>query len=341
MTTWFPPKVTKSQITKAGTRIATGVETLADVVALEQWRASHAYVINTFQANLRRRTRASEAIVGTRLKRRETIMNKLRRYPQMQLGRMHDIAGCRVIFPNLAELKEFRERFHEARFSHQRRQLENDKWNYILHPKPDGYRGVHDVYEYDVKTWSGKAFNGLLIEVQYRTLLQHSWATAVEVAGLLTHNNPKFGQGSPELLEFFSLSSELLARTYEDSNAGHPEITLSELRHRIRALEKETRILQLFKRVNSKVVSIDFKKNNVLVFPMVATNEENESGLKIFSYDNVFRAISKYNTLEKELGKSADVVLVRADSFDNMRITFRNYFADTTDFVRQLDAALK
>lgn len=63
-----------------------------------------------------------------------------------------------------------------------------------MHPKMDGYRGIHDVYEYDVRSDYGVMWNGLLIEIQYRTLLQHSWATAVEVAGLLTHNNPKFSQ---------------------------------------------------------------------------------------------------------------------------------------------------
>jgi ppGpp synthetase/RelA/SpoT-type nucleotidyltranferase len=101
MSNWTPPERSRKQVTKAGLRIGKGEETYEDIVTLEKWRASHAYVINTFQANLRGRSRGSDIVVGTRLKRRATILNKLKRFPEMQLGRMHDIAGCRVIFPTL------------------------------------------------------------------------------------------------------------------------------------------------------------------------------------------------------------------------------------------------
>jgi hypothetical protein len=72
----------------------------------------------------------------------------------------------------------------------------------------------------------------------------------------------------------------------------------------------------------------------------VHTAQENASDLQILTFDNVFRAIARYNVLEKELEGQADVVLVRADSFENMRVTFRNYFADTTEFVALVDDAL-
>lgn len=341
MANFVEPLHSKKAVSKAGARIATGHGTFQDTLTLENWRASHAYVINTFQANLRRRTRTSEAVVGTRLKRRATILNKLNRYPQMQLGRMHDIAGCRIIFPTINELEQFRADFHRARFDHVRKSTNDEKWNYIEHPKPDGYRGIHDVYEYNVRSLSGVKWNGLLIELQYRTLLQHSWATAVEVAGLLTHNNPKFGQGSPELIRFFALASELLARRFEDRTSAFPAAPYREMRDELLHLENQTRILQLFRRVNSKIVDIDFKKNNILIFPLVGRLEdENESELRIESFFAVTPAISRYNALEKELEGRADVVLVRADSFENLRVTFRNYFADTSEFTANLDDAL-
>jgi putative GTP pyrophosphokinase len=340
MANYALPRYSKKAVSKAGARIAAGARDIVDTVALENWRAAHAYVINTFQANLRRRTRDSEAVVGTRLKRRATIINKLQRYPQMQLGRMHDIAGCRIIFPTIDDLRTFRADFHRARFSHKRRSLDEEKWNYIDHPKADGYRGIHDVYEYDVRSDYGINWNGLLIEIQYRTLLQHSWATAVEVAGLLTHNNPKFGQGSAELIEFFAIASELLARTFESSTSCLPEMSLPELRGRLRQLEEDTRILQLFQRVNAKIVDIDFKKNNILIFPFVEPSQENVSELQIESYFTVNMAIDRYNELEKSMEGAADVVLVRADSFENLRVTFRNYFADTTEFTQNLEQAL-
>lgn len=342
MANFVEPRSSRKAVSKAGARIAAGQGTFQDTLTLENWRASHAYVINTFQANLRRRTRDTDAVVGTRLKRRATILNKLRRFPNMQLGRMHDIAGCRIIFPTIHELESFRADFHRARFNHVRRSQEEEKWNYIDHPKPDGYRGIHDVYEYNVRSWYGVRWNGLLIEIQYRTLLQHSWATAVEVAGLLTHNNPKFGQGSPELIRFFAIASELLARRFEDRTAAFPEADYDQLRDELLKLEEDTRILQLFRRVNSKIVDIDFKKNNILIFPLVGkTEEENESELRIESFYTVNTAIERYNKLERELEGEADIVLVRADSFENLRVTFRNYFADTSEFTDNLDSAIK
>lgn len=341
MVSWVSPSYSKKQVTRAGQRIGAGTATIEDLLTLETWRASHAYVLNTFQSNLRNRSRGRDIAVGTRLKRRVTIENKLRRFPEMQLARMHDIAGCRVIFPSISELLQFRASVHSARFNHKRRGVDEDKWNYIIHPKEDGYRGIHDVYEYDVLSDGGKPWNGLLIEIQYRTYAQHAWATAVEVAGLLTHNNPKFGQGSAELIEFFGLASELIARCFESMTSGFPTVPGSRLKAQLQELERETRILQLFRRVNTKVVTIDFRKNNVLIFPFVRSAEENESDLQILTFDNVFRAISRYNALEKEHEGKADVVLVRADSFENMRVTFRNYFADTTEFVGLIDKALQ
>jgi putative GTP pyrophosphokinase len=334
------PRYSRKQVTKAGARIATKTANFEDSLVLENWRAAHGWVINTFQVNLRRRSRGTDIVVGTRLKRRPTIINKLHRFPQMQLGRMHDIAGCRVIFPDVSSLISFRQNVHRGRFAHTRRSVEEERWNYIDHPKGDGYRGIHDVYEYESRSFASSPWKGLLIEIQYRTLLQHSWATAVEVAGLLTHNNPKFGQGATDFIDFFAVSGEILARRFEGRTACFPQMSERDLRERFHELEEETRILQLFRKVNSKVVNIDFKMNNILIFPFVKDNEENLNDLQVLPYGSVNAAIDRYNELEKEREGQADIVLVRADNFENMRITFRNYFADTTEFVTHLDEAV-
>lgn len=342
MVSWVSPKFSKNRVNKAGRAIGGGEASNDDIEVMENWRASHAYVLNTFQATLRNRSRESNAVVGTRLKRRATIENKVRRYPDMQMARMHDIAGCRIIFDTIEELLQFRIDLHSARFNHKRRGADNEeRWNYLTNPKPDGYRGIHEVYEYDVKSEGGKTWNGLNVEIQFRTFAQHAWSTAVEVAGLLTLNKPKFGQGSPELIRQFQLASELIARHFEGSASCLPHMDVTEIKKEFITCEDNTRIMDLFRRVNTKVVDIDFRKNNVLVFPYVNVDEENTSILEIHSFDNVFRAIEKYNSLEESMANRADVVLVRADSFDNMRVTFRNYFADTTDFVRMIQEALE
>src|SRR4051794_31866534 len=112
----------------------------------------------------------------------------------MELSRMDDVAGCRLIFKSLKDLYRFRASFHKARFRHARRN-DVDKYDYINRPKATGYRGVHDVYEYDVNSDVGRRLTGLYVEIQYRTLVQHAWATAVEVIGYITESQPKFQKG--------------------------------------------------------------------------------------------------------------------------------------------------
>ena len=125
-------------------------------------------VLNTFQAILRNRTRKTKIVVAQRHKRQSTIFDKLRRLPRMQLARMDDVAGCRLIFENIKSLYFFRSVLHAAHFNHL---LKNDidKYDYMKHPKETGYRGIHDVYAYDVNSEHGKPYKGLLIELQYRT----------------------------------------------------------------------------------------------------------------------------------------------------------------------------
>ena len=155
------------------------------------------------------------------------------------------------------------------------------------------------MYEYASRSSQGADWRGLLIKIQYRTLLQHSWATAVEVAGLLTHNNPKFGQGAPEFVEFFAVASEILARHFEGMNSCIPTEDIVLLKNRLLELEKQTRIIQLFKSVNSKIVSIDFRKNNILIFPLIGrSGSQREGESQILSFDYLPTAISKYNELE-------------------------------------------
>lgn len=57
-----PGKYSKGELDRAGERIRTGTNSQDDLFLLNNWRASHLYVINTFQSSLRtRRTRSINA----------------------------------------------------------------------------------------------------------------------------------------------------------------------------------------------------------------------------------------------------------------------------------------
>lgn len=106
------PGGSKSRVNRAGENVRAGTSTVEDLNVIEEWRAAHRGVLNTFQAILRNRTRDIGVTVAQRHKRKRTIFDKLKRIPRMQLSRMDDIAGCRLIFENVKELYALRTIFH-------------------------------------------------------------------------------------------------------------------------------------------------------------------------------------------------------------------------------------
>jgi ppGpp synthetase/RelA/SpoT-type nucleotidyltranferase len=318
------PGGSKSKVNEAGEKVRNGSFTNADIQIIEEWRAAHSKVLNTFQETLRRRTRFSKAMVAQRHKRRNTIFGKLERFPRMQLARMDDVAGCRIIFPTIEELYQFRSELHRARFKHKRRN-DIDKYDYIKRPKNTGYRGIHDVYSYDVNSEAGKNLKGLLVEIQYRTNIQHAWATAVEVIGFITESQPKFQEGDMRYQEAMALASEILARSYENCKGPHEDICNSTLVERFLKVDSELGLLKTLKGLNAADASISEKKNTILIF--------SEGGdLEIKSYKGATEALRALFQIEKDRPGS-DVVLVKADSSEEVRFAFKNYFSDAKEFI--------
>lgn len=322
------PGGSKSRVNKAGESVRAGTQTSEDLHVIEQWRAAHRAVLNTFQAILRTRTRGTGISVAQRHKRKRTIFDKLNRLPGMQLSRMDDIAGCRLIFKDVQSLIEFRETFHKAHFKHRRRN-ELDKYDYIKKPKRTGYRGIHDVYEYNVNSEVGKKLAGLYLEIQYRTLVQHAWATAVEVIGFITESQPKFQQGDNRYETAMALASEILARAFENVKGSLPELEDRALVAEFLRLDKELRLLKTLRGLNAADKAVTERKNAILIF-------SGGRELDVRTFRDATDALRSLFELEKEFPNS-DVVLVRADTSDDVRLAFRNYFSDAREFIQLVD----
>jgi len=298
------------------------------MAVIDGWRAAHRAVLNTFQAILRIRARGKQVVVAQRHKRKRTIFDKLNRFPKMELARMDDIAGCRLIFPNIEKLNSFRRDFHKARFKH-RRKNDADKYNYIKDPKATGYRGIHDVYEYDVNSAHGKSYKGLFIELQYRTEIQHAWATAVEVIGFITYSQPKFQKGDKRYEDIMMYASEILARAFENSKASLPDIEDGVLVKTFLALDAELGLLKLLRGLNAADREVSAKRNVILMF------SDNES-LEVRSFRDAPDALRALFELERD-NPGKDVVLVRADTTEEVRSAFRNYFSDAREFIELIE----
>lgn len=168
---------------------------------LVDYRALHQYPLIKATNGLRSvvETERCKSEVSQRLKRIPTILDKLRREPGMDLSRMQDFGGCRAVLENLDEVRRVQERVIK---NHKNRNgSEPHVKDYISEPRESGYRGVHVVVIYD----------GRLVEVQLRTKVMHDWAITVERLAGRTGIDLKSSQGPPEIQEFFSLASTLMA----------------------------------------------------------------------------------------------------------------------------------
>jgi putative GTP pyrophosphokinase len=328
-----PPWISKSRVNRAGEALRGGAPSPEDAAVVDAWRGAHTYVLNTFQALLRNRTRGTGVTVAQRLKRRTTIIDKMEREPRMQLARMDDIAGCRLIFSSIRSLRHFREKFHASRIRHKRRN-DLDKYNYIKTPKPLGYRGIHDIFEYNVRSTKGQAFNGLQIEIQYRTKHQHAWATAVELVERLTANQPKFNRGDPRYIEFFKLASEVIARTGERMRSVFPDLTDREVVRRVEEIDGEIHIMDMLSTVvpsggrgdgKARIMILQVSPNGRLITHVCASIEDATAAL--------FR-------LEKD-NPDDDIVLVAGDTLKAIRSAYRNYFSDVSEFIRYMEEGCK
>ena len=322
------PGGSKSRVNRAGSAVRDRTDELEDLLVIEEWRAAHRAVLNTFQAILRNRTRDTKITVAQRHKRRSTIFDKLLRFPDMQLARMDDVAGCRLIFKDIDTLNRFRADFHRARFHHKKKNV-SDKYNYIEHPKNTGYRGIHDVYSYDVNSESGKHLKGLLVEVQYRTAVQHAWATAVEVIGFITENQPKFEKGDDRYNQAMALASEILARAYEEEKGPFPDKSDIEVVQEFLALDAELGLLNMLRGLNTASTEVSENRNSILIF-------HESSDLEVKTYRSATEALAALFELEKEL-PGTDIVLVKADTSEEVRFAFKNYFSDARDFIRLVE----
>ena len=290
---------------------------------------AHRDVINTFQAMLRARAKNLDIEVAQRLKRRSTIMDKLTRHSGMQLARMDDVAGCRLIFQNIEALHKFRDKVHRANFKHI---LKNDKnkYNYIESPTERGYRGIHDIYEHRSKKGNTKC-DGLLIEVQYRTNVQHAWATAVEVVTQMTEHEPKFDRGDRRYIKLFCLGSEMLARTHEGMPPRlFPELSNKELYAEFEAVNDEIHVMQMLIDLMINEWIADHAEADHIILHV-----NKEKGFKLYQFDLELEASTKLLELEKEFPED-NIVLVGAQSVEEIKSAFRNYFNDVRDFLNMM-----
>jgi ppGpp synthetase/RelA/SpoT-type nucleotidyltranferase len=345
-----PPPTPKSHVRAAGRAIADGSAEENDYALVDQWRSAHGYVINTFKVWLRNKIDSSGigAEFGQRLKRRNTVIDKLKRVRPDGTPLIHDVttmqdfAGCRLIFNSIRDLEDFREYLLSDRIlgnvNHKLRHSDRDKYNYIEHPKITGYRGIHDVFTHFPRPHRrddnrSEPWQGLMVEVQYRSRAQHAWATALEISDIMDRERTKFGFAEDVRGQFFAMASEIIARRYEDKKKAFTELPDKKLENSFFNLEKKLGILQRLGAMRQFDQYKKLRKHNVL---NIVSRDGGELSLEIEVFTNAQDAIRRANQLE-EMPESINAVYVTGEPAQ-LRSAYRNYFNDPLDFVNMLNA---
>lgn len=339
---WKKVEYTKREINNAGRCIINpdidDTERKGCIKVIDNWRAAHAFPMNTFAVHLRHLVSPiPQAIVVQRLKRLNTIINKLNRFPDMNLFRMQDLGGCRVILPSVNDVYTVISSLRHSRIRH----VEHNYKDYIAIPNPDtGYRGYHLIYRY--KSDRKEDYNGLQIEIQVRTQLQHLWATAVETVGVFTNNGLKFNQGSDRWLHFFKLVSALFSIEEQTAIVDGLSVTPSDIVRELVAIMTELHVIDKLYTIGLATQEIGHisKGSKRPGYYLLILDIENVQ-LQVKKYTGLNKgldsATEEYNRIEKERSTSnIDAVLVSANSYESLVYAYPNYFANIQDFTGKL-----
>ena len=198
--------MTKGEINRLGDKIRSEYPNVEEetLSLLEDYRKSYKdSLASIFNLLCRLKSQVGiNTIITYRIKRFESIINKLDRFPKMQFSRMWDIGGCRCIVGNNMQVYKLKKLIEKNLIIRK----END---YIENPQEDGYESLH--------LYVSLPNDNNIIELQIRNQDNHNWATLVEISDLLYDAGIKEYGKNKELYKFHQLlSKDMEDITYEE-----------------------------------------------------------------------------------------------------------------------------
>lgn len=339
---WEEPQYSGNQIEKAGHILSdpniTVYERSNALKILNNWRAAHAYPLQIICDNLRKKN--PDAIVVQRLKRLDSIIGKLQRFPQMNLYRMQDLGGCRVIVDSIDDVYHSLNQYKKSSIRH----ILKHEYDYIQQPKESGYRSYHMVYQY--QSDRNKTYNkNILIEIQFRTKLQHIWATALETMGVYTKTALKASMGDQDVLRFFILVSSVFAQMEKMPICPSTSDDYNTLVSEIKKIDKKLNIVSRLSALSVAIKRTDEKQKlfNLKGEYFLLRLHFTERMLRVTPFPNsqIDLATRIYDEIESLNDPNIDSVLVSASSFNALKAAYPNYFADISQFIEIMNEILK
>lgn len=250
----------------------------------------------------------------------------------MQLARMQDLGGLRAIVGSIDAVRKLEESYINNPQNRFRHVLKSQK-DYIDEPKDSGYRGIHLVYQYQGA--SNSNHNGILLEIQLRTKIQHAWATAVETMGTFIGQSIKSSEADDEWNEYFSIVASAFAYIedcnpvpcYAHMNKEQTFKKVSDLTDKLQVLDK----LAAF-----RVVIDNLEKNSGSYHLLVLDTAAQSVQVQSFGLARIGEATNEYLEWEKraESNQSMQVVLVSTESIGSLKASYPSYFLDAEEFIK-------
>lgn len=307
-----------TEINKLGDRIAEskGQVSGEDLEALQAYRQTFkepiSRVFNFVLTAARKIDRQS--IVTYRIKRIDTIVEKLRRFKDnehggMNLSRMGDIAGCRCIMsvPDEKKLYQLRDVVLAEYGAHCRI---ND---YLETPRSSGYKSLH-IYVKDPLTQK-------TVEIQIRNRHHHNWATLVEIVDILFGTKQKERGAAGKLGRFLFLYSNVKHLSKEEFSE------MMDLERKMRVFKKMSDLLtKNYLNIRRQWVE---QNNRGHYFVITAS----KSGSEILSFASFKEAESVY--YEKyRANRESNIVLtcLKSPDFEQITMAYSNYILAMHEF---------
>lgn len=347
---WTKLKFSNNEVNRAGDKLISKTSTPSEVdIAtdiLSNWRSAHSFPLHTFAVRLKGLANRidNDAFVVRRLKRAPSILKKLQRdqTSRMKMSRMQDIAGTRAVLKDVKGVEELVKIYRKSRGI--KHKLHNSK-DYIQEPKKDGYRSVHLVYKY----YSDKnsEYDGLSVEIQIRTRLQHFWATAVETVDHFTRQAIKSNEGEKDWMDFFRLASSVFAVAEKMPAVPNTPQKKEDLHAAVINLGKKLGVvgkMSEWARIHKIIEGFEKENPKKYDYYLLDLNLKTKE-LKIngFTKDQEELANSEYSKREERMirnNEDKDIVLVSAETSKELRKAYPNYFLDTKEFIQALSGYL-
>lgn len=320
------------------------------IAIVDNWRACHAYPLQIIKTTLLNRAKRIDpkAFIAQRLKRRPSIEIKLLQNPTMKLSQMQDIAGCRAVLTGIDKVKELKALYEG---SHAKSRKGRSLWDgsndfdYISHPKTDGYRSLHLIFRYEGSGPQQKVYNGQRIEIQIRSKLQHLWATAVETAQVFTGQalKSRIKNASTDWLRFFALASSVFARKEKCPIVPGTPNNNKELFDELRLIAKREKIMESLWGWSTTIhLREEHGGKTADSFLLVLDPSNYRLSITPFEKEQILEAQEQYQLMEKETENDPNkqVVLVSVESMDALRKAYPNYYADTREFIGALEKVM-